>query len=41
MSYILQTDHLGKTIDGKELVANVNIHIKKGKVEKKVRKYYL
>ena len=32
MSYILQTDHLGKTIDGKELVANVNIHIKKGEI---------
>ncbi len=32
MSYILQTDHLGKTIDGKELVVNVNIHIKKGEI---------
>ena len=32
MSYILQTDHLCKTIDGKELVANVNIHIKKGEI---------
>ncbi len=32
MSYILQTNHLGKTIDGRELVADVNIHIKKGEI---------
>ena len=32
MSYILQTTHLCKTIDGKELVTDVNIHIKKGEI---------
>lgn len=32
MSYILQTNHLGKMIDGKELVTDVNIHIKKGEI---------
>lgn len=32
MSYILQTDHLGKTMEGKELVSDVNIHIKKGEI---------
>ena len=32
MSYILQTSHLGKTIDGKQLVTDVNIHVKKGEV---------
>lgn len=32
MSYILQTNHLSKTIDGKELVADVNIHVKKGEI---------
>lgn len=32
MSYILQTNHLGKRIDGKELVADVNIHVKKGEI---------
>lgn len=32
MSYILQTDHLGKAINGKELVADVNIHVKKGEI---------
>ena len=32
MSYILQTSHLSKTIDGKQLVTDVNIHIKKGEV---------
>ena len=32
MSYILQTDHLCKTIDGKELVSDVDIHIKKGEI---------
>ena len=30
MSYILQTSHLSKTIDGKQLVTDVNIHVKKG-----------
>lgn len=32
MSYILQTNHLSKVIDGKELVTDVNIHIKKGEI---------
>ena len=32
MSYILQTSHLSKIIDGKELVSDVNIHIKKGEI---------
>ena len=32
MSYILQTNHLNKSIDGKELVADVNIHVKKGEI---------
>ena len=32
MLYILQTDHLTKTIDGKDLAKNVNIHVKKGEI---------
>jgi len=32
MSYILQTSHLSKVIDGKELVTDVNIHVKKGEI---------
>lgn len=32
MSYILQTSHLSKTIGGKQLVTDVNIHVKKGEV---------
>lgn len=32
MSYILQTNHLTKIIDGKTLVSDVNIHVKKGEV---------
>ena len=32
MSYILQTNHLYKTIDGKDLVADVNIHIRQGEI---------
>ena len=32
MSYILQTNHLTKTIGGKELVTGVNLHIKKGEI---------
>ena len=32
MNYILQTNHLTKTIDKKELVSNINIHIKKGEI---------
>lgn len=32
MSYILHTSHLSKTIDGKQLVTDVNIHVKKGEI---------
>lgn len=32
MPYILQTNHLTKIIDNKELVKSVNIHIKKGEI---------
>lgn len=32
MSDILQTSHLCKTIGGKQLVEDVNIHIKKGEI---------
>lgn len=32
MSYILQTNHLTKTIDGKKLVKDVSLHIKKGEI---------
>lgn len=32
MSYILQTNHLTKIIDGKELVRDINIHVKKGEI---------
>lgn len=32
MSYVLQTNHLTKRIDGKELVKDVNIHVKKGEI---------
>lgn len=32
MSYILQTNQLTKTIGGKELVTNVDIHVKKGEI---------
>lgn len=32
MSYILQTNHLSKTIDGKALVSDVNIHVKQGEI---------
>ncbi|MCM1387665.1 MAG: ATP-binding cassette domain-containing protein [Bacillus sp. (in: Bacteria)] len=32
MPYILQTNHLTKIIDGKKLVENVNIHVKKGEI---------
>ena len=32
MSYILQTNHLTKTIGGKTLVRDVNLHIKKGRI---------
>lgn len=32
MPYLLQTNHLSKTIGGKELVKNVTIHVKKGEI---------
>ena len=32
MSYVLQTNHLTKVIDDKELVSDVNIHVKKGEI---------
>ena len=32
MPYILQTNHLTKTIGGKELVTDVNLHLKKGEI---------
>ena len=32
MSYVLQTNHLTKKIDGKELIKDVNIHVKKGEI---------
>lgn len=32
MPYILQTHHLSKTIGGKEMINNVNLHIKKGEI---------
>lgn len=32
MEYILQTSHLTKTIDGKNLVSDVNLHVKKGEI---------
>lgn len=32
MSYILQTSHLGKQIDGKDLVSDVNIHVARGEI---------
>ena len=32
MPYILQTNQLTKTIDGRELVKDVNIHVKKGEI---------
>lgn len=32
MSYILQTSRLSKTIGGKELVRDVELHVKKGEI---------
>lgn len=32
MPYILQTNNLTKTINGKEIIKNVNLHIKKGEI---------
>lgn len=32
MPYMLQTNHLTKTIDGRDLVRNVNLHVKKGEI---------
>ena len=31
MSYVVQTNSLAKIIDGKEIVKNVNLHVRKGK----------
>ena len=32
MSYVLQTNHLTKKMDGKKLIKDVNIHVKKGEI---------
>lgn len=32
MSYVVQTNSLTKIIDGKEIVQNVNLHVKKGEI---------
>src|SRR5690606_42028363 len=32
MEYIIQTNNLTKKVIGKELVSNINIHIKKGEI---------
>ena len=32
MPYMIQTNHLSKTIGGKELVTDVNLHVKKGEI---------
>lgn len=32
MSYLLQTNHLTKTIDGKDVVKDVSMHLKKGEI---------
>ena len=32
MSYVVQTNSLAKIIDGKEIVQNVNLHVKKGEI---------
>lgn len=32
MPYILQTNHLTKTIDGKKIVDSINLHVKKGEI---------
>ncbi len=32
MQYILRTEHLSKTIDGREIVKDINIHVKKGEI---------
>lgn len=32
MSYVVQTNSLAKIIDGKEIVKNVNLHVKKGEI---------
>ncbi len=32
MSYILQTNHLSKSINGKEIVKNVDIHVEQGEI---------
>ena len=32
MSYVVQTNSLAKIIDRKEIVKNVNLHVKKGEI---------
>lgn len=32
MTYILQTNQLSKAINGKQLIEDVNIHVKKGEI---------
>lgn len=32
MPYLLQTDHLTKTIGGKEIVSDISLHVKKGEI---------
>ena len=32
MQYILRTEHLSKTIDGREIVKDIKIHVKKGEI---------
>lgn len=32
MPYIIQTNDLTKTIDGKDIISNINIHVEKGKI---------
>ncbi len=32
MNYVLETRHLTKIIDGKEIVSNLNMHVKKGEI---------
>ena len=32
MPYILQTNQLSKAINGKQLIEDVNIHVKKGEI---------
>ena len=32
MTYILQTDHLTKTIGGRQIIKDVSLHVKKGEI---------